>query len=202
MRKVTVATVLALVLGAGLSGCTVIVPGTAAPAAGAASAPVAQATSAPPPAGLFDDPQGRFGLVPPSGWTVDTSGARGTAAVFLDPEPTTTSAGRFSANINVLVLPATAELAAAVSGARQELTALPGYRSVADEPFTLTDGTPGHKLGGTFDDQATGLPLRNLQVFAVDGERTTVVTGTSVADRWADYESTITESLQSLRVKS
>ncbi len=30
--------------------------------------------------------EGRFGLVPPSGWVVDTSGASGTAALFLEPE--------------------------------------------------------------------------------------------------------------------
>lgn len=196
MRKVAVAAMLALVVGAA-SGCAVTVPGTPAPdTSSVATAP------GPPATGAFGDAQGRFGLVPPPGWTVDTSGARGTAAVFLDPEPAGSAAEAFTANINVIVLPSSGELPTIVSGARRELTALNGYRPAEDEAFVLSDGRPAHLLGGTFDDQASGFALRNLQLFTVDGGSTIVVTGTSRAETWSVYEPVFTSSLSTLTVAS
>ena len=67
-----------LLVGAGPSGCAArcpvirwLTPSIAATGPGAVP-------------GRFVDPTGRFGLVPPAGWMVDTSGASGTAALFLD----------------------------------------------------------------------------------------------------------------------
>jgi hypothetical protein len=199
MRKVATAAMLVLALGAA-SGCTVVVPGTPAPAPSALGE--APAPPAGPAAGTFSDAQGRFGLVPPTGWTVDTSGARGTAAAFLAPESTGTTIGAFTANINVIVLPSSGALSATVSGARHQLTALKGYREARDEPLVLSDGTPAHLLGGTFDDPASGFALRNLQLFTVDGRSTIVVTGTALAETWDVYEPVFTSSLSTLTVAS
>ena len=187
-----------------VAGCTVQVPGTAVPDAASAPGPAAPSqSSAPaqaPPEGAFVDALGRFALVPPAGWTVDTSGAQGTSVVFLDPLPSTSIAGRFSANINVIVVPSGAELEATVVGARQELQGLTDYVQTSDESVTLTDGTPAHLLGGSFTDQATGLALRNVQLFTVYEGATLVATGTSLQDVWGAYEQTLQTSLRSLTV--
>jgi hypothetical protein len=188
-----------LVLSAGLAagGCTVQVPGAAAPDPAAVDHPA----PAPRPEGaVFRDAQGRFDLVPPSGWTLDTSGAQSTAVIFADPQPSESAGGRFRANINVLVVPAVGDLRGTVANARQELTRLPGYQSTADEPVTLPDGSHAQLLGGTFTDPGSGLPLRNIQVLTVHDGETVVVTGTALADAWAGYEAVFDTSLRSLTV--
>ena len=84
MRFVAVTVVTVALLGGASSGCTVAVAGNAVADRGAV------ATVPDPRSGAFGDPEGRFGLLPPAGWEVDTSGASGTAALFLDPKPTPT----------------------------------------------------------------------------------------------------------------
>ena len=184
---------------AAVSGCAVRVPGTPGPDPAVLAAPPAS-TSAPRPAGFFTDAAGRFGLVPPAGWSVDTSGARGTAVVFLDPEPAETAAGAFSPNINVLVTSSNAGLPATVVGARTELAKLAGYRPTVDEPAVLADGTPAHRLGGDFDDPASGFALRNLQLFAAQGDAAFVVTGTCPLEVWSDCEPVFDRALRTLTV--
>jgi hypothetical protein len=191
----------ALVLAAGLAagGCAVAVPGAASPDSAVVSD--SNPMPAPRPEGrLFQDAQGRFGLVPPEGWTVDTSGAQNTAVIFADPQPSESASGRFRANINVIVLPAAGDLGGTVVKARQELTWLPGYQPTSDEPVTLPDGSRAHLLGGTFGDPGTGLPLRNVQVLTVHDGETVVVTGTALAETWAGYEAVFSASLRSLTV--
>jgi hypothetical protein len=118
--------------------------------------------------------------------------------IFLDPQLPTSITGQFSANINVLLVQAGADLPTTVVGARRELRGLAGYTSTADEPVTLGDGTPAHVLGGTFTEPTTGLALRNLQLFTVHGGATLVVTGTSLQEVWSLYEQTFQTSLRSL----
>ncbi len=199
MRFVVVTAALVVLVSGALSGCTVSVAGNPVADAGAlVPAPVATQD---PLSGSFGDQAGRFGLVPPSGWVVDTSGASGTAALFLDPKPTASAAGEFTANINVLVLPTAAELPATVTDARQEVAAVRSYRPVQDEPFTLPDGSAGHLLGGRFDDPA-GFALRNVQLFTVHYGRTIVVTGTALAEAWDAYAPVFDSALHTVTVRS
>jgi hypothetical protein len=187
-----------------LAGCTVQVPGTASPSLASVAVPESPSPTplADPPSneGRFTDAQGRFSLVPPTSWTADTSGAQGTAVVFLDPQPSSSVAGRFSSNINVLVVQSSADLSATVLGARQELLGLTAYASTVDEQVTLGDGTAAHMLGGSFTDPGTGLTLRNVQLFTVHSGMTLVATGTSLQDVWSAYEQTFQTSLRSLTV--
>ena len=111
MRFGVVTAAFALLTGAVLSGCASEVPGNPVAEPGVVAGPAAAPAPAP---GGFVDPQGRFGLVPPAGWVVDTSGASGTAALFLDPKPTPSDAGNFTANINVLIVPTAGPLPATV----------------------------------------------------------------------------------------
>jgi hypothetical protein len=193
-----------------LGGC-----GGAAPAAPAAppasSAPTTAATttttaatSAPPAPGqgagaAFTDPRGRFDLAPPAGWQVDTSGAQGTAAVFLAPDPVDTAKGAFQPNVNVIVAASQgARLAELLDSTRNQLATLNAYRSTTDEDLTLADGAAAHLFGGTFTDQASGLELRNLQLFTVDESSVYVVTGTAPTSAWSTYERLLDGSLRSL----
>lgn len=196
VRAIGVAAVLACVVS--VAGCTVAVPGTpsADPAATAHPAPSARSPGAP-----FRDALSRFDVVPPPGWTVDTSGVQGTAAVFTDPQVSEAPGGRFRANINVIVLPASSDLPGIVTAARQEVRALADYLPTADEPVALPDGSAAHLLGGTYHDPRTGLALRNLQLIALHGgTETVVVTGTALADTWDGYGPVFESSLRSLVV--
>lgn len=174
-------------------GCGVAVPG--APASDPAALP-RPAPAPRPPGAPFRDALGRFVLVPPPGWTLDTSGAEATAVIFADPRPR-----GFRANVNVVVVPAHTDLPGIVTGARQEVRALEDYLPTADEPVTLPDGAPAHLLGGTYHDPGTGLALRNLQLVALHGQaQTVVVTGTALAEAWDGYAAVFETSLRSLTV--
>jgi hypothetical protein len=177
-----------------LAGCTTTVSGIAAPD------PAASAAAAPAQAGGFSDARNRFRIAPPAGWTPDTSGGQNTAVVFRDPTPTRSGDLSFSANINVIVVPATADLDATIVGARQELSGLPGYASTDDEAAVLPDGTPAHLLGGTFTDPRSGAQLRNLQMFAVRGGSGVVATGTAPATSWASFAQPFDVALRTLTV--
>ena len=196
IRAIGVAVALAAAIST--AGCTVAVPGSpvADPAALARPAP-----SPLPPGSPFHDVLSRFDLVPPAGWTVDPSGAQGTAVVFFDPRVAESPDGRFRANINVLVVPAHTDLPGIVTGARQEVRSLADYRPTADEPVTLPDGSPAHLLGGAYRDPDSGLALRNLQLLALHGgAETVVVTATTLADTWDGYAAVFETSLRSLTV--
>ena len=195
IRTIGIAAALAGAMSA--TGCTVAVPGSPAADPAALSRP---APSPRPPGPAFSDALNRFDVVPPPGWTVDTSGVQGTAVVFADPQVSASPGGRFRANINVIVVPAGADLRTTVVSARQELTGLPRYRPTADEGVTLLDGTSAQLLGGTFDDPRSGLALRNVQLLSVHAGETVVVTGTTLADEWAGHGRVLESSLRSLTV--
>jgi hypothetical protein len=196
IRTIGIAAALAGAVSA--AGCTVAVPGSPAADPAAVSRP---APSTRPPGDAFHDTLNRFDLVQPPGWTVDPSGSQNTAVIFVDPQVSESPTGRFRANINVIVVPAHADLPGIVTGARQEVLALAEYRSTADEPVTLPDGAPAHLLGGTYRDPRTGLALRNVQLLALHGgAETVVVTGTALADTWDGYGPVFETSLRSLTV--
>jgi hypothetical protein len=200
-----------------LAGCGSQTGGIAAPAPApdppsSAAAP-APSTPTPTPAAstggkaaggdAFADAQGRFDLLPPAGWTVDTSGAQGTAAVFLDPEAVDTPKGAFQPNVNVIVAPSPGgQLADLLAGTRTELASLNKYESTKDEDVTLGDGTAAHLFGGTFTDQSSGLDLQNLQLFAVDDTSVYVVTGTAPVSAWSRYESELDAALRSMTLST
>ncbi len=182
-----------------LAGCTVSIAGTAVPDASAVRLQITDAprTTETP---RFDDAAGRFTLVPPAGWTVDTSGAQGTSVVFRDPDPRSSGAGTFSANVHVLVSPADVDLATTVVGARRELSGLADYDPTTDEPVTLADGTPAYLFGGTFTEPRSGFELRNLQLLTVHASSMIVVTGTALLGTWSDYTATFDATLRTLTV--
>jgi len=217
IRSAGAAALLAVAMLA-LAGCG-SQAGSAPPAAAPAVNPPSSAAAATPAApsstpaastggkatagDAFDDAQGRFDLLPPAGWTVDTSGAQGTAAVFLDPQAVDTPKGAFQPNVNVIVAPSPGgQLADLLAGTRTELASLNKYRSTADEDVQLSDGTAAHLFGGTFTDQTSGLDLQNLQLFAVDDTSVYVVTGTAPVSAWSEYESELDAALRSMTLST
>lgn len=200
MHVIAVLVAVCLAAAAALGGCTTTVGGVASPVPVAASTAGPPPTAAPPAGGPFSDAGNRFRIAPPAGWSADTSGAQGTAVVFRDPAPTPAGDRRFDANINVIVVPAAAELDATIAGARQELRSLPGYSSTADEAAVLPDGTAARLLGGTFTDARSGAQLRNLQMFTVRGRSGVVATGTAPAASWALFAEPFDVALRTLTV--
>jgi hypothetical protein len=148
------------------------------------------------------DPQGRFTLLPPAGWTINDSGEQGVLVLFFAPETAYTSDGTpFQSNVNVVTAGVFGtRLADLLPTTRTELSALPDYVSTTDEPTQLTDGTPAHLFGGTFTDAASGLHLQNLQLLAVTDDTLIVVTGTAPVDAWAAYGSELDAILRTLDV--
>lgn len=204
MRKATgVAMVLVGVLV--LGGCASAVSGTPAPVADTQAAQAPHRVPAPPAQGTkFADAKGRFALVPPANWKADASGANDLAVRFDSPTAVPAPKGPpFAPSINVRVVPSAYDLNAIVVGSRAELKRLAtGYQAKADQPDTLPDGTPAHELGGSYLDPASGLTLRNLQLFAVRGGSVYVVTGTGLADGWDALEKELDSSVRSLTITS
>ena len=189
---------LALAAGIALVGCSVGNQEVAAPPPAKPGPPAA----APPAAGSrFDDAQGRFAIVPPPGWTVDTSGRYGTAVLFLDPDPV--AAERFVANLYVSVRLASSrlDLPSVVAAHRRALSQLfPDHRIITEVPATLSDGTPAHLLSATYTDPDVGSVLRILQILTVRDDMAIDVTATSFEDAWESYEPLFDSSLRSLTV--
>ncbi|MFC4947404.1 hypothetical protein [Pseudonocardia sp. GCM10023141] len=195
MRMATAALALGVATVA-LAGCASPVAGTPAPvpAVAPAGAPAA------PLADRYTDPQSRFRLRPPVGWTADPTPGTGITVRFRAPRPQASAAGPFSPNINVYVVASPDDLATTVAGARQDMAAVNAYHRDSDLDVVLSDGTPAHQLGGTFTDPASGLELRNLQLFTVHGGMAVAVAGTALADGWDDYGNTFDASLRTLAV--
>src|SRR5881398_2867346 len=93
----------------------------------------------------YVDSKNQFSINPPSGWTVDSSGAYGTAVVFYGPTDT-----GFRVNMNVIVESTSLTLSAYVSASKSQLSAsLTNYNLVSEGPTTL-GGIDAYELVGTF----------------------------------------------------
>ncbi|MCO1656794.1 hypothetical protein [Pseudonocardia humida] len=165
------ALLVALLALLGLTGCAVAVAGEPAPAAAT---------------GDYRDPQGRFALALPPGWTRDPSHP-GPAIVFLDAPAVPDPLARLtSPAIEVRVLDWPGDLGRAVDTFHPTL----GARGPAafDEPVTLPDGTPAHLFGDTVPDGlGPGFDRRELQVYAVTGGRLVTVTARGETGDWNGY---------------
>ena len=200
MRIASAVVAVAVALGA-LAGCSVDVPGSARadPAASAPTPTPSPIPTAPTIAPGFVDPQGRFGITPPSGWRADTSGTSGTEVIFFGPNADTTDAGEFTPNINIVVGPGGSDLEQTIEANRESLQTLPGYASTEDLSVTLVDGTPAHILGGTFTQ--SGFEVRNVQLFASSGGTDMVVTGTALAETWDNWEGLFGQTFETFTVQ-
>jgi hypothetical protein len=148
------------------------------------------------PGDTFEDPQGRYHLVPPSGWDVDTSGTQGTLAVFTDPGP---AAGtRIAPSITLFALPWDGDLESARAQAPTDL-AQSGYQLQDVAPLTLTDRTPAYRFEATGEHpQDPGIQLQIVQVMAVRSGTRYVLQGTTETADWPRYQRALEESLTSL----
>jgi hypothetical protein len=184
-----------------LAGCTVDVPGSAHadPVASAPTPTPSPIPTAPALAPGFVDPQGRYGITPPSGWRTDTSGTSGTEVIFFSPTADTTDAGEFRPNINIVVGPGGADLEQTIEANRESLQTRPDYASTEDLSFVLVDGTPAHILGGTFTQ--SGFEVRNVQLFTSSNGTDMVVTGTALAENWDNWEGLFGQTFETFTVQ-
>jgi hypothetical protein len=173
---------LAAVVALALAGCSVTVTGTPA---------------ADPADDRFSDAQGRFTIVPPQRWTVDTSGDFRTAVVFAGFRPASST---IRPTINVIVSRTGVDLRSAIAGARGAVGGQRGYLPDVDEDAVLADGTPAHLLGGYFYDRKSDLLVHDLQLFAVRHGTIVIVTGLTQDQDWDRFEATIDASLRTLTV--
>src|SRR3989441_13126793 len=87
----------------------------------------------------------RFSINPPSGWTVDSSGAYGTSVIFYGPTDS-----NFRINMNVVVEATSLSLSDYVSSTKSQLsTGLTNYHLVSETSTTI-GGLAAYKLVNTF----------------------------------------------------
>lgn len=61
-------------------------------------------------------------------------------------------------------------------------TTISGYTVTANRKVNLADGSPAVLLGGSFTQDGTG--LKNMQLFALNGDNVYIVTGVALAADW------------------
>jgi hypothetical protein len=171
-----------------VTGCSAAVAGTPTSSASAAAGDV------------YRDPQGRFELALPPGWTRDPSHP-GPGTVFLDAPAVPDPVARLtSPAIEVRVLDWPGDLGRATLTFRPGPP--PGTTAAVDEPVALPGGTPAHLFGGTVADAlGPGFDRRDLQVFAVAGGRLVTVTARGETGEWDGYGTAVFDvALRSLTV--
>ena len=148
---------------------------------------------------LYSDSTNGFQIRPPDGWNVDQSGFLGTKVVFINVTPDLHERTAFSANIVIYVEPAggmTLEEFVELSKAQYPLV-LTNYVLLGDET-AMVNGREIYFLESTFTHGV--YPLRNRQLIAIYDDKAYMVTTTSLAATWQQYEAVFDASLRSFRI--
>ncbi len=142
-----------------LAAAVLIVAGIVVARPGGPLGATSAAVGAPPAAapGTFVDGSGRFTLLPPPGWTADSSEKLGDALYFDSPIPSRTASGApFNPFVSVRAYTATKDLAGIVADVRAEDGKAPQYHAVRDESVALHNGMRAYLLEHTFTDPELG----------------------------------------------
>jgi photosystem II reaction center protein PsbP len=135
----------------------------------------------------------QFSINPPSGWTVDSSGAYGTTVVFYGPTDTS-----FRINMNVVVESTSLTLSAYVSASKTQLYAtLTSYNIVSEGAKTI-GGIDGYELVGTFTQGSFN--IENKQDFLVQNQKAYVITSTALQSNYNTYQPGFEESVQTFKL--
>jgi len=135
----------------------------------------------------------RFSINPPSGWTVDSSGAYGTAVVFYGPTDT-----GFRVNMNVIVESTSLTLSAYVSAAKTQLSqGLTNYYLVSEGPKTI-GGVDAYELVNTFTQGAFN--IKDKQTILVQNQKGYVITSTALQSNYDTYQPVFDESVQTFKL--
>ncbi|MDO8558541.1 MAG: PsbP-related protein, partial [bacterium] len=145
----------------------------------------------------------KFSMSVPKHWIVVESGKPETPVAFRNALPDTAGGEPFFANINVAVGPAQKNSVQDIYDTVEEVkNALPkvfkNYSIVEDEDHTTAGGQNMHFLGAVFTQQ--GVVFRNLQLFAVGGNKLYVVTATAPSEVWALYGQVIKDVFETFDI--
>jgi len=136
-----------------------------------------------------------FSINPPSGWTVDESGAFGTVVIFYGPVMPETG-GKI--NINIVAGTTNLTLDQYVSAGKLQLaSSLTNYHLVSEGSRNI-GGLDGYELVGTFTQGAFN--FKNKQVIFVERGRGYIITFTALPTNYDNYLPTLEESLQTFKL--
>lgn len=200
-----VAAVLAVGVAVGVAGCG----GTPRPDGGPAALPgfpgsVAPAGApAPDPGPRFTDPDGRFSLVPPPGWTIDPRPTGRLQLVLRAPGFDHLPDGAVHPVLTVVTSEIEARtgtygLRAIADGAKQAARGR-GDTILMDGPVTLADGLPAYLISAEKVDGSTGEVVHDLKLLTGDDRGTVMVEALSLAKDWGALEAAVVASLRTVR---
>ncbi|GAB4150143.1 MAG: hypothetical protein Fur0037_18600 [Planctomycetota bacterium] len=139
----------------------------------------------------YEDPEGRFSLLPPKGWTCEKQEEGN--AVFTDPS------GRITLGIAPLVLTEPGTLDEACSGFEQLLRSRPGLSVEADGNEDLViAGTPAKRV--TYELGAGGAVMRMEATFVLLPDLLISLTANGPAASFAEHEKAVHDAIASLRL--
>ena len=140
----------------------------------------------------YVDSKNQFSINPPSGWTVDSSGAYGTSVILYGPTDS-----NFRINMNVVVEATSLSLSDYVSSTKSQLsTGLTNYHLVSETSTTI-GGLAAYKLVNTF---TQGLySIEDEQDVLVQNQKAYVITSTALQTNYATYQPAFDESVQTFK---
>ena len=141
----------------------------------------------------YVDSKNQFSINPPAGWTVDSSGAYGTAVILYGPTDS-----NFRINMNIIVQATSLTLSAYVAGSKSQLsTGLTNYALVS-ETLTTIGGVPADELVNTFTQGSYS--IKDQQDYLVQNGNAYVITSTALQTDYGTYQPSFNESVQTFQI--
>lgn len=141
----------------------------------------------------YVDSNNQFSINPPSGWTVDSSGAYGTAVILYGPVDS-----NFRINMNILVQATTMSLSAYVSSAKSQLAASLTNYALVSEGSTTIGGVAAYQLVNTFTQGSYN--IKDSQYILVQNQKAYIITSTALQSNYATYQPSFDESAQTFKL--
>lgn len=141
----------------------------------------------------YVDSNNQFSINPPSGWTVDSSGAYGTAVILYGPVDS-----NFRINMNILVQATTMSLSAYVSSAKSQLAASLTNYALVSEGSTTIGGVAAYQLVNTFTQGSYN--IKDSQYILVQNQKAYIITSTALQSNYATYQPSFDESVQTFKL--
>lgn len=141
----------------------------------------------------YVDSKNQFSINPPSGWTVDSSGAFGTVVILSGPTDS-----NFRINMNIVVEATSLSLSDYVSAAKSQLsTGLTNYQLVSETSTTI-GGVAAYELVNKFTQGSYS--IEDKQDILVQNQKAYVITSTALQTNYATYQPAFDESVQTFNL--
>jgi len=141
----------------------------------------------------YVDSKNQFSINPPSGWTVDSSGAYGTAVILYGPTDS-----NFRMNMNLIIEATSLSLTAYVSSAKSQLsTSLTSYQLVSETSTTI-GGVAADELVNTFTQGSYS--IEDKEDILVQNQKAYVITSTALQTNYGTYQPAFDESVQTFKL--